>query len=66
MLSSPELPGLGLASASLDESLAAAGLVCIVTAHPELDYQRVVEGSALVLDFRGVTRGIEAGNLVRL
>jgi UDP-N-acetyl-D-glucosamine dehydrogenase len=62
----PELPELGLASASLDESLAAADLVCIVTAHPELDYQRVVEDSALVLDFRGVTRSIEAGNLVRL
>ena len=62
----PELPELGLASASLDESLAAADLVCILTAHPELDYQRVVEDSALVLDFRGVTRGIEAGNLVRL
>jgi hypothetical protein len=25
-----------------------------------------VEGSDLVLDFRGVTRGIEAANLVRL
>src|SRR5512132_3732466 len=62
----PELPELGLASASLDESLAAADLVCILTAHPELDYERVVEDSALVLDFRGVTRGIEAGNLVRL
>jgi UDP-N-acetyl-D-glucosamine dehydrogenase len=62
----PELPELGLASASLDESLAAADLVCILTAHPELDYQRVVEDAALVLDFRGVTRGIEAGNLVRL
>jgi UDP-N-acetyl-D-glucosamine dehydrogenase len=62
----PELPDHGLASAGLDESLAAADLVCIVTAHPEIDYQSVVERSALVLDFRGVTRGIEAGNLVRL
>jgi UDP-N-acetyl-D-glucosamine dehydrogenase len=62
----PALPELGLASASLDESLASADLVCIVTAHPGLDYQRVVEDAALVLDFRGVTRGIEAGNLVRL
>jgi UDP-N-acetyl-D-glucosamine dehydrogenase len=62
----PELPELSLASASLDESLAAADLVCILTAHPELDYERVVEDSALVLDFRGVTRGIQAGNLVRL
>ncbi len=62
----PELPDLGLTSADLDESLAAADLVCIVTAHPTLDYQRVVDESALVLDFRGVTRGIEATNLVRL
>jgi UDP-N-acetyl-D-glucosamine dehydrogenase len=62
----PELPDHGLASAGLDESLAAADLVCIVTAHPEIDYQSIVERSALVLDFRGVTRGIEAGNLVRL
>jgi UDP-N-acetyl-D-glucosamine dehydrogenase len=62
----PELPDLQLTSAGLDESLAAADLVCIVTAHPELDYRRVVDDSALVLDFRGVTRGIEAGNLVRL
>jgi UDP-N-acetyl-D-glucosamine dehydrogenase len=62
----PALPELGLASASLDESLASADLVCIVTAHPGVDYQRVVEEAALVLDFRGVTRGIEAGNLVRL
>jgi UDP-N-acetyl-D-glucosamine dehydrogenase len=62
----PELPEIGLVSASLEESLAAADLVCILTAHPELDYQRVVEDAALVLDFRGVTRGIEAGNLVRL
>jgi UDP-N-acetyl-D-glucosamine dehydrogenase len=62
----PEMPELGLASSDLEESLRAADLVCIVTAHPELDYREVVESSALVLDFRGVTRGIEAGNLVRL
>jgi UDP-N-acetyl-D-glucosamine dehydrogenase len=61
-----ELPELDLASADLDESLGSADLVCIVTAHPELDYRDVVERSPLVLDFRGVTRGIEAVNLVRL
>jgi hypothetical protein len=38
----------------------------IVTAHPEIDYRRVAADSRLVLDFRGVTRGIETGNLVRL
>src|SRR5215210_1477264 len=62
----PELPDLGASSASLEESLESADLVCIVTAHPSIDYRDVVERSALVLDFRGVTRDIEAANLVRL
>ena len=61
-----ELPDLELSSVTLDEGLASADLVCIVTAHPTIDYQRVVDDSALVLDFRGVTSGIEASNLVRL
>jgi UDP-N-acetyl-D-glucosamine dehydrogenase len=61
-----ELPELELGSSGLGESLASADLVCIVTAHPTIDYQRVVDDSSLVLDFRGVTRGIEATNLVRL
>ena len=38
----------------------------IVTAHREVDYRRVVAESRLVLDFRGVTRGIDSANLVRL
>ena len=38
----------------------------IVTAHPGLDVERIVRESPLVVDFRGVTRGIEAPNLVRL
>jgi UDP-N-acetyl-D-glucosamine dehydrogenase len=62
----PELPELGMASADLDAELARSDLVCVITAHPEIDYGRVVDGAALVLDFRGVTRGIEASNLVRL
>jgi UDP-N-acetyl-D-glucosamine dehydrogenase len=61
-----ELPDLALSSVPLEESLAEADLTCIVTAHPTLDYRDVVERSSLVLDFRGVTRDIEAGNLVRL
>ncbi len=61
-----ELPQLGLRHADLDEELGRADLVTIVTAHPGIDYERVVRESALVLDFRGVTRGIEAPNLVRL
>jgi UDP-N-acetyl-D-glucosamine dehydrogenase len=62
----PELIDFEMSSAPLEESMAGADLVCILTAHPSIDYRDVVERSSLVLDFRGVTRGIQAGNLVRL
>jgi UDP-N-acetyl-D-glucosamine dehydrogenase len=62
----PELPELSLTSVELDDELSEADLVCIVTAHPELDPERVVREAKLVLDFRGVTRGVTAPNLVRL
>jgi UDP-N-acetyl-D-glucosamine dehydrogenase len=61
-----ELPEFDLSSSDLDEELARADIVCVITAHPEVDYERVVAESALVLDFRGITRGIRAENLVRL
>jgi UDP-N-acetyl-D-glucosamine dehydrogenase len=62
----PEVGELGLSSTPLEEALAACDVACIVTAHPDLDYREVVERAPLVVDFRGVTRGIEAENLVRL
>jgi UDP-N-acetyl-D-glucosamine dehydrogenase len=62
----PELVGHGLASVGLEEGLRGADLVAIVTAHPDVDYEQVVSAAPLVIDFRGVTRGIEADNLVRL
>ena len=62
----PQLPELGMESVALDGELEAADAVCIVTAHPEIDYEDVVRDAQLVLDFRGVTRGITAPNLVRL
>jgi UDP-N-acetyl-D-glucosamine dehydrogenase len=62
----PELPELGLASVDLTEALAQTDLAAIVTAHPGLDYERVVSEAAQAIDFRGVTRGIAAENLVRL
>jgi UDP-N-acetyl-D-glucosamine dehydrogenase len=62
----PELPEFSLASAELETELGQADLVAIVTAHPEVDFERVVREAALVLDFRGVTRGMGAKNLVRL
>jgi UDP-N-acetyl-D-glucosamine dehydrogenase len=61
-----EVPELGLESAELDTALAACDVACIVTAHPEVDYRHVVAEAPLVVDFRGVTGGIEAPNLVRL
>ena len=58
----PELPDFDLRSEWPEE----ADCVVIVTAHPGLDVERLVRESPLVVDFRGVTRGIEAPNLVRL
>jgi UDP-N-acetyl-D-glucosamine dehydrogenase len=62
----PELPGHGLANVDLDEALRETDLAAIVTAHPDVDYEQVVAAAPLVVDFRGVTRGIKAENLVRL
>jgi UDP-N-acetyl-D-glucosamine dehydrogenase len=62
----PALSEFSLASSELDEELGRADAVCIVTAHPDVDHERVVREAKLVIDFRGVTRGIEAPNLVRL
>src|SRR5438876_975667 len=62
----PELPELGLSSVDLDAELPVADIACIITAHPEVDHERVVRDAQLVIDFRGVTRGMTAPNLVRL
>ena len=61
-----EVPELGLGSEPLEGALEDADVAVIVTAHPELDVEAVVRAAPLVVDFRGVTRGIEAPNLVRL
>ncbi len=63
----PELPEFGLGVGRPRRGWSAgADLVAIVTAHPELDYAEVVAAAPLVVDFRGVTRGLEAKNLVLL
>ena len=62
----PELPQIDLASVDLDQGLANADIAAIVTAHPQLDYKEVVADAQLVIDFRGVTRDLNAPNLVRL
>jgi UDP-N-acetyl-D-glucosamine dehydrogenase len=62
----PELPEFGLASVDLDRALAGTDLAAIVTAHPGIDYAELVAAAPRTLDFRGVTRGIEAEGLERL
>jgi UDP-N-acetyl-D-glucosamine dehydrogenase len=62
----PALAEHGLTSVDLDAELGTADIVCIVTAHPEVDHEKVVREAKLVLDFRGVTRSISATNTVRL
>ena len=63
-----ELPAFGLSSEPLDEILARADLALIVTAHSAVDYTEVVASAKQVLDFRGVTRGldVESAKVVRL
>ena len=58
----PELPEHGLRSEWPED----VDCAVIVTAHPGLDVERLVREAPIVVDFRGVTRGIEAPNLVRL
>jgi len=62
----PDLADFGLSSEQLEAALSGADVAVIVTAHPGLDVEEVVRSAPLVVDFRGVTRGIDARNLVRL
>jgi UDP-N-acetyl-D-glucosamine dehydrogenase len=62
----PELAQLDLASVDLDTALPSCDVAAIVTAHPGVDYGDVVAKAPLVVDFRGVSRGIDAHNLVQL
>jgi UDP-N-acetyl-D-glucosamine dehydrogenase len=62
----PDLPQFGLQSESFDSALDSADAAVIVTAHPGVDLPALVERAPLVVDFRGVTRGIKADHLIRL
>jgi UDP-N-acetyl-D-glucosamine dehydrogenase len=62
----PALPQFGLESESFDDALASADAAVIVTAHPGVDIGALVDRAPLVVDFRGVTRGISADHLIRL
>jgi UDP-N-acetyl-D-glucosamine dehydrogenase len=61
----PELPD-GMRSQELNGAMTEADLVVIVTAHAEVDHERVARDAALVLDLRGVTRGVKSDTVERL
>jgi len=61
-----ELPEHDLTHRPLEPELEACDCAVIVTHHPGLDFDKVLATAPLVVDFRGVTRGKSAPNLVRL
>jgi UDP-N-acetyl-D-glucosamine dehydrogenase len=62
----PELPALGLVNSGLSDALADADLAVIVTAHREVDHDRVAREVPLLLDLRGVTQGSTHPSVARL
>jgi UDP-N-acetyl-D-glucosamine dehydrogenase len=62
----PALSDYGLVNTPLDEAVADADLVVVVTAHPSIDYELVARRARLMLDLRGVTRSSRLGSVVRL
>jgi UDP-N-acetyl-D-glucosamine dehydrogenase len=62
----PSLDRFGLHSVEAAEALDGADAVVLVTAHPGVDHLAIARESALFVDLRGITRGLEAENLVRL
>jgi UDP-N-acetyl-D-glucosamine dehydrogenase len=52
----PSLPEFGLRSAGVDEALDGADMAVIVTAHPGVDHDSIVDRAPAALDLRGVTR----------
>ena len=62
----PSCPSTTWRREPLEQELEACDCAVIVTHHPGLDFDKVLAAAPLVVDFRGVTRGKTAPNLVRL
>ncbi len=60
------LPDLGLSSTPLTDATTDADAIVLVTAHPGIDHQAIAREASLFIDLRGITRGVQADNLVRL
>ena len=56
----PSLPEFGVSSETLEQVLEDADCVAVVTAHPGVDLEWVVQEAPALVDFRGVTRGLVA------
>jgi UDP-N-acetyl-D-glucosamine dehydrogenase len=62
----PSLPDFELESVPLGPLVEEADAVVLVTAHPGIDYVEQAARSNLFIDLRGITRGVDIENLVRL
>jgi UDP-N-acetyl-D-glucosamine dehydrogenase len=64
----PRLPEHGLESVPLDQAVSDADLAIIVTAHPGVDHELAARSAKVLLDLRGVTRGVRSppAHVVRL
>jgi UDP-N-acetyl-D-glucosamine dehydrogenase len=62
----PSLPDLGLENTLLETAIDGADAIVLVTAHPGIDHQAIAQQASLFIDLRGITRGQQAENLVRL
>jgi len=62
----PALTQLELSSEPLDVVLDGCDAAVIITHHPGVDLQAVVDRAPLVVDFRGATRGLTTSNVVLL
>jgi UDP-N-acetyl-D-glucosamine dehydrogenase len=61
----PTVPELKLQSVPLHDLIDSDAIV-LVTAHPGIDHEALARASRLFVDLRGVTRGVEGENLIRL
>jgi UDP-N-acetyl-D-glucosamine dehydrogenase len=60
------LPEFDLQSTPLDQAVADADAIVLVTPHPGIEHATIAENASLFVDLRGTTRGVAADNLVRL
>jgi UDP-N-acetyl-D-glucosamine dehydrogenase len=62
----PSLEHEELESVELEAVIESADAIAVVTAHGGIDYEDLIKRAKLVVDFRGVSRGHEAPNTVRI